>query len=816
MSPKGILLESKTMLEKSERQYPKVYCCLWKGVRPFFQYSLSKIDMQDNEEPLFCLWGDSSKVVLTSHRLHLFKSGVYYPFDLKDVNIKSCISGIIVSSGEYKSLKQVVLPIELFKTYNTAFWTNLLSKMAQAAKSVSDFTREDSSVQSFLMTIPSNSTYGKISKPDILSNEKLSTKDNIENAHSQLNNIINALMTNPSNSTNKTQSKFDRVDTNKIKSKPNILSNEKLSTKDNIENAYSQLIEIINDAYSDIAGLKGVNRKFDEIKNNVVSVFNSQVKDAKDQLAKAKNKTVWDNLVIAFFGETNAGKSTIIETFRILFDPNRKKEDGLIVGDGQHDFTKTYCEYKLSISGKPFTLIDVPGIEGKEEDFRDTIKTALQKAHIVFYINGHNKKPDEATAKKIKNYLGDWVKVYSVYNVRGGVSNYDEEEERETLLTEGVKKSESLIKTEFKRILGDVYKGNLTIQGKLAMCAKASFSKKRDDLIKDQQKLLRYFDGSPEKILQFSQFQTIVNLVDDKSANFKKEIIEANKQKLISLASRIADDITNTMVSQKTYVDRLKGNLNVAEREICNNMLNNAQHSISSTVKTMIDSSFGDLKSYAFGCIDRGDSNLKHNVDNYQHKCFYDLKNKITYRVKDSLKKVEQTSNRKLEELDGVNIKPLSFNKYIDFDAEIDFTEAFEELEIDFSDVVNWAGKTAGTAAAGAFIGSVIPGLGTMIGAAIGGIVGGVVHAASGDGGKADARKSVSDAINKAKDKANRDVNKSLASVFENLRRVSKDLKKAIQTEKRNINTLQEAIDDFDNDINRYVSQLKQQRYGRI
>lgn len=761
MSPKGILLGSKTMLEKSERQYPKVYCCLWKGVRPFFQYSLSKIHMKDNEEPLFCLWGDSAKVVLTSHRLHLFKSGVYYPFDLKDVNIKNYISGIIVSSGEYKSFKQVVLPIELFKTYNTAFWTNLLTKMAQAAKSVSDFTRGDSSIQNYSMAIPSNSTYGKISKPDILSNEKLSTKDNIENA-------------------------------------------------------YSQLIEIINDAYSDIAGLKGVNRKFDDIKDSVVSVFKSLAKDAKGQLVKAKNETVWDNLVIAFFGETNAGKSTIIEAFRILFDPNRKKEDGLIVGDGQHDFTKTYCEYKLSISGKPFTLIDVPGIEGKEEDFRDTIKTALQKAHIVFYINGHNKKPDEATAKKIKNYLGDWVKVYSVYNVRGGASDYDEEEDRETLFTEGVKKNESLIKAEFKRILGDVYKGNLTVQGKLAMCAKASFSKKRDDLIKDQQKLLRYFDGSPEKILQFSQFQTIVNLVDDKSANFKKEIIEANKQKLISLASRIADDITNTMVSQKTYVDRLKGNLNVAEREICNNMLNKAQHNISLTVKNMIDTSFGDLKSYAFGCIDRGEPNIKHEVDNYQQKCFNELKKGITYRVKDNLKKIERTSNSTLNELDGVNIKPLSFDSFIDFDAEIDFSEAFEELDIDFADVVNWAGKTAGTAAAGAAIGSFIPGLGTMIGAAIGGIVGGVVHAASGDGGKADAKKSVSDAINKAKDKANIDVNKSLTSVFENLRRVSKDLKKAIQTEKRNINTLQEAIDDFDNDINRYVSQLKQQRYGSI
>lgn len=594
------------------------------------------------------------------------------------------------------------------------------------------------------------------------------------------------------------------------------MSTEKLISKNDIDNAYDQLINIISTAYSDISRLNGVNHKFDDIQQRMSQALESKVQDAKTVLNQTKNKTVWDNLVIAFFGETNAGKSTIIETFRILFDLNRKKEDGLIVGDGQHDFTKTYNEYKLSISGKPFTLIDVPGIEGKEEDFKDSIKTALQKAHIVFYVNGHNKKPDEATAKKIKDYLGDWVKVYSIYNVRGSASNYDEEEERKTLLTNGVKKNESLIRAEFKRILGDVYVGNLTIQAQLAMCAKASFSKKREDLIKYQQKLLKYFANTPERILQFSQFQTIINLVDEKSVNFKQEIIEANKQKLISLASRIADDISNTMASQKSFIDRLKSNLNAAEREICNNLLNNAQHNISSSVKNLIDSSFGDLKSYAFSCIDTGDSNLAREVEAYQRRRFGNLSNDIAVSVKENLRKIEQTSNRKLKELDGVNIKPLSLHTYINIDAEIDFSNAFDELDIDFSDVVNWAGKTAGTAAAGAAIGSVIPGLGTVIGAAIGGIVGGVIHAASGDGGKADARKSVSDAINKAKAKADRDISNSLAPVFENLRRVSKDIKNAIQTEKQNIYTLQNAIDDFDIDIDRYVSQLKQQRYGRI
>lgn len=144
MTPKEIILQYDRELGKLERQYPNSFCCLWNGVGSFFQYSLSKIDMLSNEEPLLFMWGDSAKVVLTSHRLHLFKSGFYYPLDLKDVNIKSCISGIIVCSGEYKSFKQVVLPIELFKTYDMVFWTNLFSKMAQAAKSTTESACGDS------------------------------------------------------------------------------------------------------------------------------------------------------------------------------------------------------------------------------------------------------------------------------------------------------------------------------------------------------------------------------------------------------------------------------------------------------------------------------------------------------------------------------------------------------------------------------------------------------------------------------------------------------------------------------------------------
>ena len=390
--------------------------------------------------------------------------------------------------------------------------------------------------------------------------------------------------------------KHESVDASSDKNK----STQSLSSQNDIKKAYKNLQDLLQSTQEDVFDLNGVNSQFNTVKEKIAFAFDSKIKEAKKELDVALKDTVWDNLVIAFFGETNAGKSTIIETFRILFDDKRKKEDGLIVGDGRHDFTKTYEEYHLSIAGHPFTLIDVPGIEGNEAEFKDVIKTALHKAHCVFYVQGHNKKPDRATAEKIKKYLGDWVKVYSIYNVRGGVSNYDEEEERETLITSGVLKAESLIRAEFKTILGDVYAGHVTLQGLLAMSAKASFSSKREDLIRGQQKLLKYFDGSADKVLEFSQFKTLTTLVEQKSSNFKSEIIEANKQKLISLAGNIATDVEQVMETQKNYLANLESNLRTINREVCNNSMDLALRNITNKTKNAISSAYGELKSEIF------------------------------------------------------------------------------------------------------------------------------------------------------------------------------------------------------------------------
>lgn len=731
-----------------------------------------------------------------------------------------------VEWSEVATIKHMMNSFYIQKSSGTTSYDLKISDYALLDRKVEN----SSPIVTFLSGIAGNTSNGNYAtKKEISSNVELSTNEKqvakehlISGFEEQLKQLSDRDERVVQNDEEPKENKVVRDSSSNVKHEAVYVSSDRnksiqgLSSQDEIKKAYKTLQEILQSTQLEVSDLDGVNSQFNTIKEKIAFAFDSKIKEAKKELDVALKDTVWDNLVIAFFGETNAGKSTIIETFRILFDDKRKKEDGLIVGDGRHDFTKTYEEYHLSIAGHPFTLIDVPGIEGNEAEFKDVIKTALHKAHCVFYVQGHNKKPDRATAEKIKKYLGDWVKVYSIYNVRGGVSNYDEEEERETLITPGVLKTESLIQTEFKTILGDVYAGHVTLQGLLAMSAKASFSSKREDLIRGQQKLLKYFGGSANKVLEFSQFKTLTTLVEQKSSNFMSEIIEANKQKLISLAGNIATDIELVMESQKSYLANLESNLRTINREVCNNSMDSALRNITNKTRNTITSAYSELKSEIFDLIDNEPSNINQLAEQFQEDVIENLENRIKSIVNDELKKVRDTANRKIKDLDGVNIKPIQFNQSIDLETEIDFSGALGELDIDLADVLSWTAKTAGTAATGALVGSFIPGIGTLIGAGVGAVVGGIAHACSGDGGKADARKSVSDAIGKATQRAKNNVKSMLAPVIRDMDIQKRQLTNSVKTELTNIEELQETLDTFDVEVSEFVNELKHKRYGRI
>ena len=121
------------------------------------------------------------------------------------------------------------------------------------------------------------------------------------------------------------------------------------SIKQKVEQQYQTLILNLDNTKTDIVKYKAKNTKLANLQTDFNDEFAKQIDNVKQVMKQTIDGMVWDNLVIAFFGETNAGKSTTIEALRILFDKTKKNNgDGLIVGDGRSDFTKTYNEYKLN------------------------------------------------------------------------------------------------------------------------------------------------------------------------------------------------------------------------------------------------------------------------------------------------------------------------------------------------------------------------------------------------------------------------------------------------------------------------------------
>ena len=593
-------------------------------------------------------------------------------------------------------------------------------------------------------------------------------------------------------------------------------NNKLIPSKESIEQGFKGLIDLLNETRSELYNIKGLNVQMSELMKPFHRVIEQEILKAQEEMINSMEHIRWDRLVIAFFGETNAGKSTIIETLRILFESNRTKgNDGIIVGDGRQDFTKDYYEYSLSINDTPFTLIDVPGIEGDEQEFKGIITYALRKAHCIFYVQGHNKKPDETTANKIKNYLGDWVNVYSIQNVRGAVTDYDEENDRIMLQNENVLKNGVLIEQRFSEILNGVYKGNIQLQALLAMCSKASFSPKRQDLLKTQQKLLKYF-GSEDAVFQFSEFQNIINLIDAKSTNFKLEIAYSNRQKMYSLANGVIQSVNRIIKENQEKANNFENSLHTLNREIAYNF-NRTKNSIRNKVHTTLATQFNKLQQSLFDVIDKDSSSIKQKkrevdkiVSDFKQNLSYNLSHELRNEIYFLRRKIDH-AKRELEAFKFTNVDMSITSLQTDIDME-DLTIAVKELEIKLDDVTSFFHAVLGGAGVGLLGGYIV---GAGIGAGVGGLIY-VVKSAVGDNRKGSAKSLIQKTIASSKQKTNSEIQIKLRNAIDKLCISEKKLSKQVEDEINMFKKFNNKVTGLKSSIYKYEQNIKNFEYGKL
>ncbi|GAA7121132.1 hypothetical protein HpCHN48_05860 [Helicobacter pylori] len=183
-----------------------------------------------------------------------------------------------------------------------------------------------------------------------------------------------------------------------------------------MKNIYLDVEKSIKDLQKIFENTDGGDVRLREFNQEALEAFKNLESESLKELESLKHNEEWEKFTIAFYGETGAGKSTLIECLRLFFkEPGKmdqqerfkrlyanmknyrgsehaeleKLQDGAIIGDGRSDSTLETKPYTLKHNNQSFVLLDVPGIEGDEKKLNSKFLTLHKKPMLFFMLQKH-------------------------------------------------------------------------------------------------------------------------------------------------------------------------------------------------------------------------------------------------------------------------------------------------------------------------------------------------------------------------------------------------------------------------------------------
>ncbi|UOR84149.1 50S ribosome-binding GTPase [Helicobacter pylori] len=302
-----------------------------------------------------------------------------------------------------------------------------------------------------------------------------------------------------------------------------------------MKNIYLDVEKSIKDLQKIFENTDGGDVRLRAFNQEALELFKNLESESLKELESLKNNEEWEKFTIAFYGETGAGKSTLIECLRLFFkEPSKmdqqerfkwlyanmknyrgnehaeleKLQDGAIIGDGRSDFTLETKSYTLKHNNQSFVLLDVPGIEGDEKKVKQQISDATKKAHAIFYVTKTPAPPQkgeegkEGTIEKIQKQLDSQTEVYILFNKPINSPRAL----KDGLIDANEKKSLRDLDEKMKAILGKHYKGHQIVSAQAAFYGLSSALLPESDFYKNKQKFLEFFKEE-ELLLYKSHFK---------------------------------------------------------------------------------------------------------------------------------------------------------------------------------------------------------------------------------------------------------------------------------------------------------------------
>lgn len=414
-----------------------------------------------------------------------------------------------------------------------------------------------------------------------------------------------------------------------------------------------------------------------------------------------------------------------------------RRVDGLIIGTGEADFTKGNTLYPLNYKGKGFQLIDVPGIEGDESKYAHMVREAVAKAHLVLYVNGTNKKPEKATAEKIRSYLRLGTQVCPLVNVRGNADAYEFEEDRESLTAHGGATA-ALQQTEdvLRSVLGSkVLQPGYCVQGLLAFSSLASDTQtgrttiapaRGRDLVIQQRNYQKHF-ASSKAMYEFSQIKSVAKVLHSKLATFREDMVESNKTKVYELLVENISTLQSLHSAHEAFVARSKPEFDKC-REAIKGSVERFERLVMTGRRNLWDNLFNSLKEDADDIVERhfGDNDA---ISSQINRAFKTRQNSLKEKLQEQFerylddlgKDLQQAIQRLLEDVARVEFEQLLYDTET---LSINYKTPDLDLGLELGDYGWMAFNIGSYALAGAGIGTAFPVIGNLIGAAAGALVG--------------------------------------------------------------------------------------------
>lgn len=396
---------------------------------------------------------------------------------------------------------------------------------------------------------------------------------------------------------------------------------------------------------------------------------------------------------IAFYGETNAGKSTLIEALRLYFG-QRVPDVGSSIGDGRSDFSQDATFHHCSFRDRTFTLIDVPGIEGQERVVKDAITNALARSQVVFYITPDARPPQggekgrDGTLEKVARHLKPQAKIWSIWNKK----IHSPRALAKPLLVEGSDEWRSLhegansLDAKMREVLGMRYQTCIPVSARPAFLALATHLVPDSKLTEER---ARFLERIPEaQLVKACGIDQVAAICINGIPN-AADIVHANFSKCTMPIRAMADEILEIA---RTNFLKPASELDFAIKKLelgLENIAEDARRNLRRLSDELIQKTIGSVRSQMMDAIQSGienDKSLKRIIESILKQEKVGISNniqlavqKIVLNTRDSVRDALKIMKAELAQEDIFSIP--------NFTANFDHT-----IEIGTKNGADWAG----------------------------------------------------------------------------------------------------------------------------